>query len=92
MAPTTPPISEMITSVRKDSPPAPATCARPPQLEVTWPGNSATVDVILAASAVMPVSIKAGRVRKVPPPASAFWMPAQTATKKRMIKAVMVPL
>jgi hypothetical protein len=40
----------------------------------------------------MPVSIRAGKVRKVPPPAKAFWMPAHTATRKRMISAVIVPL
>src|SRR3954471_5092583 len=47
---------------------------------------------MLAASALMPVNIKAGRVRKVPPPAKAFWMPAHTATRKRRISPVMVPL
>src|SRR6185369_1869986 len=44
---------------------------------------------MLAASALMPVNIKAGKVRKVPPPAKAFWMPAQTATRKRMTSAAM---
>ena len=67
-----PPPKEITTRALKESPPAPATCARPLQLEAIWPGNSATVEVILAASAVMSVSIRAGRVRKVPPPASAF--------------------
>ena len=88
-APITPPRREMITSARKGSPPAPATCRRPPQLEVIWPGKSATVDVILAASAVIPVNISAGRVRNVPPPARAFCTPAHTATRKSTIIAVM---
>ena len=85
MAPTIPPASEITNRVRNDSPAAPATCSRPAKLEVTWPGNSAMVEVMLAAQrAVMLVSINAGRVKKVPPPANAFWMPAHTATAKRI--------
>ena len=43
----------------------------------------------MAASGFMPVNIRAGRVRNVPPPAKAFWIPAHTATKKRITSPVM---
>jgi hypothetical protein len=51
-------------------------------------GNSATVEVMLAARASMPVSISDGRVTNEPPPASAFCTPAHIAAMKRMMRAV----
>jgi hypothetical protein len=52
---------------------------------VTWPGNRARVEAILAALASRPVSIKAGRVKKEPPPAKAFCAPAHKATQNKRI-------
>ena len=54
----------------------------------SWAGNSATVEVMLAARASMPVSISDGRVMNEPPPASAFCVPAQIEAMKRMTRAV----
>ena len=88
--PATPP-TRLITAIAlNDNGPTPETCDLPLQLEVNCPGNSATVEVILADSAVMPVSISAGRVRNVPPPASAFCMPAHNAAAKRSAKVIML--
>src|SRR6185312_12456938 len=52
-------------------------------------GNSATVEVMLAARASIPVSISEGSVRNEPPPASAFCAPAQIEATKRTMRAVM---
>ena len=45
-------------------------------------GNSATVEVMLAARASMPVNISAGSVMNEPPPASAFCAPAQRPRRR----------
>ena len=47
---------------------------------------SAIVDVMFAARASSPASSSIGNVKNVPPPASAFWMPAHTATRNRPAK------
>jgi hypothetical protein len=49
------------------------------------------VEVMFAARASMPVSIKAGKVMKVPPPANAFWIPAHKETAKSIISSSMCP-
>src|SRR5271157_4026967 len=51
-------------------------------------GNSATVEVMFAARASMPVSISEGRVMNDPPPASAFCAPAQIEATNRIASAV----
>jgi hypothetical protein len=43
------------------------------------PGTSATVLVALAASGLMPAAIRAGKVSRVPPPASALMTPPPNA-------------
>ena len=47
------------------------------------PGHSATVLVALASTAGMPVANSAGNETKVPPPATAFSVPAITAAKEQ---------
>ena len=78
-----------MNSARKDSLPTPETRLRPASPEVTWPGNSATVDVMLAASGDMPETISAGNVMNEPPPASVFCRPAHkpaTRTRRRSMR------
>ncbi len=70
----------MITRVLKPRPPAPETILRPTQPVVTWPGNRAMVEAMLAARASSPLKISAGRVTNEPPPARAFCTPAHRAT------------
>jgi len=67
---------------QNESPPAPLTRRRPAKPEVTCPGKRATVEVMLAASGVMPVSIKTGKVMNEPPPANAFCSPAHKPAMK----------
>ncbi len=74
--PRAPPIRLMMNSARNDSVPTPETRLRPATPEVTCPGNSATVDVMLAASGGIPDRISAGNVMNEPPPASVFCRPA----------------
>ena len=57
---------------------------RPVKPVTSCAGNNATVEVMLAARASMPVSISDGRVMNEPPPASAFCAPAQIDATKRM--------
>ena len=49
---------------------------------LTWAGNSASVEVMLAASGDMPVSISAGSVTKEPPPARVFCSPAHSRQRE----------
>ncbi len=77
--PTAPPIRLMTRRARNGSRPAPLTSRRAIQPPASWPGKSATVDVMFAALASMPVRISAGRVMNEPPPASWFCAPAHTA-------------
>ncbi len=79
-APTAPPARLITTRVRTFSPPAPAIMPRPTQPVVTCPGKSAMVEAMFAARASRPEKMRAGRVTKEPPPARAFWIPAQSAT------------
>ena len=78
----------MTNSVRIVSPVGLSASARPVKPVTSWAGNSATVEVMLAARASMPVSISDGRVMNEPPPASAFCAPAQIEAMKRMRRAV----
>ena len=71
-APSAPPMRLMMTSARKERPAAPETSLRPVQPVAICAGNSAMVEVMLAARASMPVSISDGSVMNEPPPASAF--------------------
>ncbi len=64
--------------------------ARPVKPVTSWAGNRATVEVMLAARASMPVSISDGRVMNEPPPASAFCVPAQSEAIKRTTRAVIL--
>ncbi len=79
-APTMPPARLSTTRVRTFSPPAPDSMLRPTQPVVTWPGNRAMVEAMLAARASRPENIRAGRVTNEPPPARAFCTPAHRAT------------
>src|SRR6185437_2398997 len=76
-APTTPPARLITKSARNESRSAPDTILRPARPVVTWPGKRAMVEVMLAARASIPARISAGKVTNEPPPASAFWTPAQ---------------
>lgn len=49
----------------------------------TVPGHTAAVLVVLARMGGIPVKIKAGKVMKLPPPATELMMPARTAAKNR---------
>jgi hypothetical protein len=80
-APRMPPTKLMPISACSERPLAPLAFFQPCRPAVSWPGNSATVEVMLAARASIPVSISAGKVMKEPPPANAFWQPAQRAAK-----------
>ncbi len=91
-APTAPPARLMIARVRNFSPPAPKTMLRPTQPVVTWPGNRAMVEAMLAARASSPEKISAGRVTKEPPPARAFCTPAQSATANSRSSVSMGPV
>ena len=57
----------------------------------SWAGKSATVEVMFAARASMPVSISDGRVMNEPPPASAFCAPAQIEATNRTTREVVIP-
>ena len=72
MAPSAPPIRLMTNRTAIDSPGGLLASARPVRPVTTCAGKSATVEVMLAARASMPVSISDGKVMKDPPPASAF--------------------
>ncbi len=78
----------MTNSVRIVSPLGLSASARPVKPVTSCAGNSATVEVMLAARASMPVSISDGRVMNEPPPASAFCTPAHIEATKRTMSAV----
>src|SRR3954471_4347480 len=80
--PTAPPIRLITNRALNESRCAPLTRARPASPVVTWPGNSATVEVIFAARASSPARMSAGRVMNDPPPASAFCAPAQSPARR----------
>ena len=81
--PTAPPIKLIATRARNDSRPAPLTSRRAIQPPVSWPGKSATVEVMFAARASMPVRISAGRVMNEPPPANWFCAGPEGGTEEQ---------
>jgi hypothetical protein len=85
-APRAPPIRLIANSLRIVSPVGVPASARPVKPVTSCAGNSATVEVMLAARASIPVSINDGRVTNDPPPASAFCTPAHIAATKRMMR------
>src|ERR1700677_2653782 len=87
-APSPPPMRLMMNNLRIVSPLGLAASARPVKPVTSCAGNNATVEVMLAARASMPVSISDGRVMNEPPPASAFCVPAHIAAMKRTTRAV----
>src|SRR5271163_3632013 len=87
-APIAPPTRLIRTSVLIVRPGGVSASARPVKPVTSWAGNSATVEVMLAARGSMPVSISDGRVMNEPPPASAFCVPAHIAAMKRTTRAV----
>jgi hypothetical protein len=87
-APRPPPTRLMTNNLRIVSPVGTAASARPVNPVTSCAGKSATVEVMLAARASMPVSISDGRVMNEPLPASAFCTPAQIAAMKRTMNAV----
>ena len=88
--PTAPPARLMTNSAFSDRPSAPCAPARPVKPVTIWAGNSATVEVMLAARASMPVNISDGRVMNEPPPASAFCPPAHSDATNNTINAAML--
>ena len=84
-APSAPPMRLMTNRLLIVSPGGLCASARPVNPMTTWEGNSATVEVMLAARASMPVSMSAGNVMNDPPPASAFCTPAHSEATKRSI-------
>jgi len=68
----------MAKSVAIVSPGGLSASARPVSPVRIRAGNSATVEVMLAARASMPTSISDGKVMNEPPPASAFCAPVQS--------------
>ena len=56
----------------------------------TVPGQTAAVFVAFAAIGGMPVKIRAGKVMKLPPPATELIVPASTAAKNRKIGSWML--
>src|SRR5271166_1300179 len=89
-APMAPPTRLMRVSVRIVRPGGLFASARPVKPVTSWAGNSATVEVMLAARASMPVSISDGSVMNEPPPASAFCAPAQIAAMKRTTSEIVI--
>src|SRR5208337_3097253 len=87
-APSAPPTRQMTNSTGNDRPGGLLESDRPVKPVTSWAGNSATVEVMFAARASMPVSISEGKVMKDPPPASAFWAPAQIEATNRIASAV----
>ncbi len=74
----------MTNSTGNDRPGGLSESERPVKPVTSWAGNSATVEVMLAARASMPVSISDGKVMNEPPPASAFCAPAQIEATNKM--------
>ena len=87
-APRPPPIRLMANIVRIVSPAGPLASARPVKPVTSCAGKSATVEVMLAARASMPVSISDGSVMNEPPPASAFCAPAHIEATNKTNNAV----
>ena len=73
----------------KETPGGLAAWPRPVRPMTICEGNNATVEVMLAARASMPVSISDGSVMNEPPPANAFWAPAHSDAKKRITSGSM---
>src|SRR5271165_3823373 len=88
-APSAPPTRLMANRVRMLRPGGLLESDRPVKPVTICAGNSAMVEVMLAARASMPVSINDGSVMKEPPPASAFCAPAQIEATNRTKRAVM---
>jgi hypothetical protein len=63
------------------SPGTSRTCLRYEIVLAKLPGRSATVLVAFAATAGTPAAIRAGNVRKLPPPAIALMAPAKKADR-----------
>src|SRR5208282_440368 len=80
--PIAPPTMLIAKSAFSDRPSKPEALARLVYPVTSWAGNSATVDVILAARASIPAAISAGKVMNEPPPAKAFCAPAQIDATK----------
>src|ERR1700722_6755015 len=87
-APRPPPTRLIANNLRIVSPVGVPASVRPVKPVTSCAGNSATVEVMLAARASMPVSISDGRVMNEPPPASAFCTPAHIEAMKRMMRAL----
>jgi hypothetical protein len=87
-APSPPPMRLMMNSLRIGSPVGAPASVRPVKPVRSCAGKSATVEVMLAARASIPVNISDGRVMNAPPPASAFCTPAHVAAMKRTMRAV----
>src|SRR5689334_18182038 len=73
--PTIPPTKVIAESVATERPPTGSSSSRYSAALATAPGSKATLEVALATFAGRPSAISAGRVAKVPPPASAFITP-----------------
>ncbi len=89
-APSAPPTRLIANRVRIVRPGGLLESERPVKPVTIWAGNSATVDVMLAARASMPVSISDGSVMNEPPPASAFCAPAQIEAMKRTTSEIVI--
>jgi hypothetical protein len=85
-APATPPTRLIAIRCVKERLAAPETFLRPVRPVAACAGKSAIVEVMFAARASMPVSISAGKVMKVPPPANAFCIPAHKEMMKRPVR------
>ena len=71
-----PPKRLIAASVLRGNAGIPLAVFRPQKPETTCMGNNAMVDVMLAARGSRPAIKRAGKVRKDPPPAMVFVMPA----------------
>lgn len=87
-APSVPPISDAIDKIGSEKPLSFSMSSRRAQAPDKYPGNSARVPVALAASGGTPANTSAGRVRKLPPPATAFNAPAKKAATNKIEASV----
>lgn len=85
-APNNPPTALVTPSARGVTPSSGARSARNAQVLARLPGKRATVLDAFAATEGTPTSIRAGRVTKVPPPATAFMAPASSPAPRRITK------
>ena len=90
-APKIPPARLMMTSAFSESRSAPVATRAPAYPVATCPGNSAIVEVMLAALGSRPARTSIPSVTNDPPPASAFWAPAQMPAAMSRIQDVMMP-